>query len=250
MAPTRRVPTAAARRRLLPLAAATALPLLGAGAALGAGPVNGSVAGPVTAISGQTFRLTTPLSPTGGSTVRVVAETAITEQQKGSLADVKKGVCANALGTKAKNGAIAATRVMLSQPLGGACGARFRVGGGPGGPPGGRPPGGGTYRSPRTGTPPVGFDGLGFANGTVTSVKGSTVTLHDRTGTHAVTVSTKTAFSKTVRVAFSAIKVKACAFVRGTSADKGVTVKAQAISLSQPTGTGANACATPRIRRR
>jgi hypothetical protein len=49
-----------------------------------------------------------------------------------------------------------------------------------------------------------------------------------------VTLSSKTAYTKTVTVGASAIKAKLCAFVRGTSTDKGVTISAQNVSLSKP----------------
>ena len=60
-----------------------------------------------------------------------------------------------------------------------------------------------------------------------------------------VAIAAKAQFTKTVQVGASAIKVKLCAFVRGTSADKGVTVAAQTIGLSKP---GANGC-NPGFRR-
>ena len=53
--------------------------------------------------------------------------------------------------------------------------------------------------------------------------------------TTTVTVSSKTALDETKTVKASAIAVKMCAFVNGTSADKGVTVKASRIALSTET---------------
>ena len=90
-----------------------------------------------------------------------------------------------------------------------------------------------------------GFAGFGFATGAITEIKGSTLTLHGQRGSASVTVSAKAQLTKTVSVGASAIKVKVCAFVRGTSSDKGITVAAQDVGLSKP---GPGGC-TPRFRR-
>jgi hypothetical protein len=209
--------------------------LAGATAATAAAPVAGSVAGPVVTIQGKTFTVTTTLSPTGKSKVTVTSKTTITAQAAGTRADVKKGACVVATGTK-KGTAVAATRVSLMSKSGGQCGGRPGGGGGTGRPGGGTPPaGGGGF------TPPA---NLGFAAGAVSAIKGSTVTVKGQRGTTTVTLSAKTAISKTVSVGASAIKAKLCAFVAGTSADKGVTISAQNVSLSKPSSTGC----TPRRR--
>jgi hypothetical protein len=144
-----------------------------------------------------------------------------------ALADVKKGACVMATGTK-KGTAVAATRVSITTASGGQCGQRPGGGGGtrPGG--GGTPPGGGLGGG--GGTPPANF---GIANGTVSAIKGSTLTVKGQQGSTTVTLSSKTAYTKTVSVSASAIKAKLCAFVRGTSADKGVTISAQNVTLSK-----------------
>jgi hypothetical protein len=221
--------------------AATAVVAIGAvlaSAAAAATPVNGSVAGPVVAVKGKTFTVTTTLSPTGKSTATVTSKTTITTQETGKLADVKKGVCVMATGTK-KGTAVAATRVTITTASGGQCGQRPGGGGGrPGG--GGTPPGGGLGGGGGGGAgPPANF---GIANGTVSAVKGSTVTVKGRQGTTTVTLSSKTVYTKSVSVGGSAITTKACAFVRGTSADKGVTISAQNVSLSKPVS---GKCTTP-----
>jgi hypothetical protein len=220
--------------------AATAVVAIGAvlaSAAAAATPVNGSVAGPVVAVKGKTFTVTTTLSPTGKSKATVTAKTTITTQETGKLADVKKGVCVMATGTK-KGTAVAATRVTLTTASGGQCGQR--PGGGGGRPGGGTPPGGGLGGGGGAGAgPPANF---GIANGTVSAVKGSTLTVKGRQGSTTVTLSSKTVYTKSVSVGASGIKAKLCAFVRGTSADKGVTISAQNVSLSKPVS---GACTTP-----
>jgi hypothetical protein len=221
------------RRASILSAGVAASIIAGAGTALAAGPVSGSIAGPVTSVKGSVFKVSTSLSPTGTATVQVGSATAIVSQETAAKGDVKNGVCVTAIGTKAKT-AIAATRIMLTQPVEGSCanfGGRRRPPAGsgqrPANPPQGqRPPGNG-------------FANFAFANGSVTAVKGSTLTVHGRTGTTTVTVSTKTQLLKTVTVAASAIRLKMCAFVQGTSADKGVTVKAQRVNLSP---AGPNGC--------
>ena len=208
---------------------------LGTGLAAAATPVSGSVAGPVTLVKGNTFKLTTTLSPTGSSTVAVGSTTVITDQVVVPHGALKKGTCVMATGKKNAKGVVTATRVTVSQAVKGSCTSGFSRGGGtrPTGPPSGS--GSGSQR------PPGGFSGsanFGFAFGKVTKLKGSTLTVTGFRGTTTVTVPAKTQILKTERVNSSAIVVKICAFVRGTSTDKGVKVKAQDVSLSKPTKTG------------
>jgi len=192
-------------------------------AASAAHPVQGSVAGPVTSVRGSTFSLKTPLSPTGSSKVTVTAKTTITKQVSGTRADLAKGTCVMAAGTK-KGRAVAATRITV---IGRQCANGFRRGNSPPRRQGGgtRPPQGRRF------TPPANF---AFAFGTIQKVSGSTLTLKGFQGTTSVVVWSKTEIGKTARVKRSAIAAKECAFVRGTSADKGITVLAADVSLSDP----------------
>jgi hypothetical protein len=215
---------------------ASAVVAVSASVAAAAGPVAGSVSGPVTSVKGKTFKLTTPLSPTGSSTVSVGSATTITEQVTGARGDVRNGACVTAIGQKNSKGIVTATRVTITQPVKGQCVGGFGARGGNGPRPGGTQP-------PRNGTgrPPGGFGGLanfGFASGKVTAVKGDTVTVKGQAGKTSVTLTKKSQFTKTERVGSSAIAVKLCAFVRGTSADKGVTVKAADVSLTKPSSRG------------
>jgi len=219
------------------LAAATALV---ATAAASAAPVQGSISGPITAVKGSTFTVKTTLSPTGSSKVTVGSKATVTEQKTGTAADLKKGTCVTAMGTKAKT-TVAAQRISLRPAVKGSCTGGFGRGGRPGSggtrPPGsgsgsGSGSGGGSGRGGGSGfTPPANF---GFASGQITAVKGSTLTVKGFNGTTTVTVSGKTAITKTVDVGASAIAEKMCAFVFGTSSDKGKTVTAQTVSLTEP----------------
>jgi hypothetical protein len=213
-------------------------------AAAAAMPVQGSVVGPVVAVKGKTFTITTPASlnvPKNRSTVTVDSKTMITEQGSANASDVKKGLCATAFGTRNSKGVVAAQRITLVSPVKGSCTSGFGnrqrpgSGNGTGTPPsnGQRPPGG-------YGGGGFGSNGnFGFAAGTITAVKGSTLTVKGPRGTTSVTVSKQTQVERTLKVSAAAIKLKLCAFVRGSSSDKGVTVAAQSIALSKP---GANGC--------
>lgn len=208
------------RRSVLVLAAALCgFVALGADVATGASPVSGFVSGMITSVKGSTFTVSTTVSPTGKSKVSVGSKTTIVEQEPGTRSDVKKGVCAMATGTK-KGSVVTATRLSIR----GRCAV-----------PNGRP--GGAGRRPGSGslTPPA---NLGFAFGTVSKVDGSTVTVKARQGSTTVALTGKTQITRTVVVHMSAVKVKLCAFVRGTSSDGGVTVQAQQVQLSQPFGGG------------
>jgi hypothetical protein len=199
-----------------------------ASGATAASPVEGSVAGPVVKVAGDTFTLATPASlnvPKNRSTVDVVSSTVITEQQTLSRSDVKTGLCASAFGTRNSKGVVASQRITLTAPVKGSCTAGSRFGGGG---TGRFPPGGGSF----------GSSNFGFAFGKITKVKGTTFTVKGARGTTTVTDSAKTQVSRTVKVGKSAIRLKECAFVRGTSTNKGATVKAQSIALSQPVSGG------------
>jgi hypothetical protein len=218
--------------------AACAVALLGAGvaftasAAEAAKPVVGSVSGPITSVKGARFTLTTTLSPTGTSTVSVGSKTVITEQVPGTIADVKKGACVTALGQKSATGTIAATRITLTQPVKGQCTGGFGRRPGGGRPPNAPPRGSGAGRpSGRFGG---GFANFGFAFGEVSAAKGDTVTVKGSQGSTTVALSKKTQVGEVKRLGSAAIDPKLCAFVQGTSGNRGVTVAATAVGLSKP----------------
>jgi len=207
---------------------------LATAAALGATtPTQGSIAGPVTTVKSGTFTVKTSLSPTGSALVKTNAKTTISRQITAKRTDLKSGVCVTANGLKNSKGVVAATRVTVSYPTKGSCGGRV----------GGTPPRGNGSPTPQ---PPSGAQrpaNAGFAAGMVSSIKGSTLTVTGRDGkTSTVTVSSKTSIRKTASVKPSQVGVKECAFVRGTSTDKGITVLATNVSLSQPVN---GSCSTP-----
>lgn len=213
--------------------------LLLAPAASAATPVSGSVSGPVVAVKGSTFTITTKLSPSGKSLVSA-GSARITEQAAAPKSALKVGACVMATGAKNSKGVVAATRIGISEAVKGKCGGGFGFGRGGGAGSGNRPPGGGT--------PPPGGGGngggfqrpgnFGFAFGQVTKVSGTTLTVKGtdfrtkKATTTTVTVSSKTTLSESKTIKATAVQTKMCAFVRGTSPDKGVTVKATDVSLT------------------
>ncbi len=220
--------------------AATAIAAVAAGVAAAAKPVSGTIGGPITAVSGQTFTLKSSLSPKGHAKVHVASKTAITEQVTGTHADLKTGTCMFALGQKNKQGVVQAMRVMLSRPVKGKCTAGFgaRPSGGPPGQQGARRPPQGAGRPPQGSGPPGNFANFGLATGAITAVKGTAVTLHNQNGTAKVTLQAKAQIIKTAMATISAVHVGMCAFVQGTSTDKGANVTAQTVQLSKPASRG------------
>ena len=209
----------------------------------------GSVSGPIVSVQGKTFTLKTSMTSTGKSTVTIGSAT-ITDEEQAPRSSLKVGSCVAAMGTRNSKGVVTADRITISSPVKGQCGGGFfggRGGGRPGGngpPPGarggyGRPPGGFGQGPPGGGFGPGRGGNSGFAFGSVTKVSGSTLTVKGSFGqtttSTTVTVTPKTSLLQTVSAGPSAIKVKLCAFVLGTSSDKGVTVKATRISLTPET---------------
>jgi len=213
------------------VAACMAIGLVGVGAgAAAATAVSGSVAGAVTSVAGATFTIKTTVTSTGSSTVRLSSTTAITKQAAGTQANLKKGDCVRASGT-ASGTAVAATQIVITGVNASQCSTGFGGGNGP--------PQGAASGSGGGGFTPSGNGG--FAFGTISAVKGSTLTVTGRFGAKSVVVSSKTAVLTTVSAKPPAITVKECAFVRGTSSDNGLTVAATNVSLSAPTKDGCSA---------
>lgn len=230
------------------MAAFAACVLVPAGVASAAAPVQGSLFGPVVSVSGSTFTIITSLSPTGKSKVSD-SSAKVTEQTTAPRSSLKVGACVQATGSRNSKGVVAASRITISAPSGGSCtnGLAGRGGNRPRGatpPSGSRTPPAGGFR--RTGN-------FGFAFGSVTKISGSTLTVKGtRFGSSApqtttVTVSSKTSLLHIATVKTSTIQVKMCAFVNGTSTDKGVTVKATRVALTQETkGSCTNGFGPPR----
>lgn len=212
---------------------AVAVPIAACAVGVGiaaAAPTRGSISGPITAVDGSTFKVKTSLSPTGTSTVTVGKKAAVVEQRTGTQSDLKKGVCVMATGTT-KNKVVDAARISITGLK--SCTNPFR-GQRPGARNGGTPParpGGNGNGNPNGFQRPA---NVGIAFGTVTAVKGSTLTVKGFRGTTTVAVNGKTAITETADVGTSALAKNLCAFVFGTSSDKGVTVQATNVELSKP----------------
>jgi hypothetical protein len=209
--------------------ACVAIGLVCVGAVAAATAPSGSVAGAVTAASGATFTVKTTVTSTGSSKVKLSSKTAITKQAAGNRSNLKAGDCVRASGT-ASGTAVAATQIVITGVTASQCSAGF----------------GGTHAAPQGGGAGAGAAGLasrsgGIALGTISAVKGSTLTVTGRFGAKSVVVSSKTTILKTVSAAATAISVKECAIVRGTSSDDGATVVASNVSLSAPTKDGCSA---------
>lgn len=110
----------------------------------------GFAAGKVTAVSGSTItvqvehRTASSAAPTSTvDTVHVTSATTYTTTVTATRAAVKVGLCAAAFGRTDSTGAVSATRLELSSPVGGSCttGFRGRLGGGGGGANAGGPNG-------------------------------------------------------------------------------------------------------------
>jgi len=235
--------------KLAPLALAAVAGLAFTAVAVAA-PVSGSVVGPIVSVDGASFRLTTPLSPTGASNVSIGSATVLTEQVAASRSSIHAGDCVTALGTRTGSG-VSAFRITISQPVEGKCTGGFGGRGGPGPRPGsgglrgnGRLGGSGTPPQRPQGGAPGGFaaGNFGFASGGVTSVGGNTLTVQrkqsGKTTKSVVTITKQTSFTEIDRVGSGSVKTKLCAFVYGTSSDRGKTVQAQTISLSKPRANG------------
>jgi hypothetical protein len=191
--------------------------------AAGAASSQGFISGPIVAVSGSTFTVSTTLSPTGKSKVSLGSKTTMSEQKTGSLSDLKKGVCVSASGTKSGT-KITATRISVTSSC------ANRPSGGP------RPGGGFNANLPAN---------VGFATGTISGKSGSSLVVKTQTGSSTVVVNSKTQVTKSVKVTSSALKLKLCAFVRGTSSDGQKSVQAQLVQL---TATVNGACTGPRGR--
>ncbi len=209
-------------------------------------PVQGSLFGPVVSVSGSTFTITTSLSPSGKSKISAGSAT-ITEQAAAPKSSLKVGACVMASGARNSKGVVTATRISISQPVKGSCTNGFGARRG-----GVRP----TRPAGTPGTPPAGgFNrggNFGFAFGSVTKVSGSTLTVKgvsfgsSKATTTTVDLSSKTSLTETKTVKASAVETKMCAFVNGTSTDKGLTVKATRVALSPETnGTCTNGFRRP-----
>jgi len=193
------------------------------------GARRGATVGELVQINGTNLIVNTA---NGDVTVAVTAATPVTRTRTGSVADITKGSCITATGSKDATGALTATGVLLSPSVNGSCNAGpFGGGGGARGSFSPNPD-----RSPRpspSGTPPA------FARGTVTNVAGTAVSIQDTQG-GAVTITVPTTVQVNVSQTITAadLAVGNCVVAAGQKDSAGV-VQARSVNVFPP---GANGC--------
>lgn len=174
-------------------------------------------AGQLVQINGQTLILS---NANGDTTVSYTSSTPITQSSTGSFADIATGVCISATGQKDSSGHVTAAQVTVRNSSSGSCAANG-IFGGPNAPGG---PGSGATRTPNPNrTPPPQAANLGRANGLVTAVDGTTVTVQDQSGgTTTVTVPTTVRVSRINVVEASALQTGDCVAATGQKSASGV----------------------------
>lgn len=187
----------------------------------GGGP-GGGTAGTINSINGDTLILTTP----NGSMVKVVASssTTITTASPGSVSDIHPGDHVVVMGTTSGSStALTPARITDSGSVTAATGAGPLGAGGP--PPGAGSPAGTT-----------GGGSFGFAEGTVSTVNGSTLAITESSGaTVSVTTSSATSVTTVSPASLAALSTGQDVRVVGTTAGDG-TVAATAIMEGQDAG--------------
>ncbi|HZS14493.1 MAG TPA: hypothetical protein VFC09_07845 [Candidatus Dormibacteraeota bacterium] len=190
----------------------------------------GAAAGQLVQINGSTLIVSTS---NGDATVAFTGSTPVTKTRTGSVADITKGSCVTATGTKDASSVLTASTVLLSPPVNGSCTAGPFGGNGP--RPSFSPRPNATARPTPSGVPQA------FARGQVAAVTGTQVTLTTANGA-ATTITVPT----TVRVAVSEaitsadLSVGDCVVAAGPK-DASGTVQARSINVVPP---GANGCNT------
>ena len=217
-----------------------------AGGGAAGGPNAPAASGLIAAVSGSTMQVQSQQS--GQVAVSWSTATSFTDTVSTTVSAVKAGDCvfaAGPAGTSPSATTFTAATISVTPPVNGACGFAGRGGGarpsGSGLPGGGRPSGA-----------PGGGAGTAVANGSVTSVSGSTIVVAARAGgstptSRTVTVGTSTRLTTVASATASAAKVGQCATVQGT-ADSTGTVAAKTVRITAPVngqcggrfGAGAN----------
>jgi Domain of unknown function (DUF5666) len=197
----------------------------GDGAAAGGGARPGA-AGQVAAISGTTMQVQSQQA--GQVAVTWTSSTSFSHGVEMTLSAVKSGDCVIATAPSEPSGpSFTATAVSISSPVNGQCGGGQRPSGQrPSGFPSGGP-GGGQGRA-------------AFANGTVSSVSGSTIVIAARqpgsngaTTDRSVTVDGSTKLTTQQATTASSLKVGLCVAAQG-SADSTGAVTATSVRMSDP----------------
>ena len=180
-----------------------------------------AAAGQLVQINGMTLILS---NANGDSTVTYTSATTITQTSTATVSDIATGVCITATGQKDSTGHVTAASVTVRNASNGACtgGAFF---GGPGG-------GGGASRTPNPNfTPPPQAANLGRANGLVTAVSGTAVTVQlNSGGSITITVPTTVRVSRVDTVDVSALQTGECVAAVGAKDSAGV-VAARSLTI-------------------
>ncbi|HEX6537689.1 MAG TPA: hypothetical protein VF155_00730 [Candidatus Dormibacteraeota bacterium] len=217
-------------------AAGTTAPKASATPSAGARRLGNAAAGQLVQINGQTLILS---NANGDTTVAYTSSTTISQTSTATFADITTGVCMTATGTKDSSGHVTASSVTVRNAANGSC-AGSAIFGGPGGPGG---PNAGTRTPNPNRTPPPQAANIGRANGMVTAVNGTSVTVQPATGASVtVTVPTTVRVSKTDTVGASALQTGECvAAVGSTNSAKVVQARSLTIVPAGPSGcfTGA-----------
>ena len=161
--------------------------------------------------------------------------TSFTDTVSTTLSAVKAGDCVFATGPSGSSTSattFTAATLSVTPPVNGACGAAGRAGGQGTGAPRSGFPGGGN----RPSGAPGGAAGAAVANGSVTSVSGSTIVIASRAGgstpaSRTVTVGGSTTLTTLASSTSSAVKVGKCATVQG-KADTSGTVAATTVRIT------------------
>jgi len=188
----------------------------------GARAFNGAF-GQLVQIKGQTLIVS---NAQGDSTVDYTSSTVITQTSTATFADITSGECLTATGTKDSSGQVTASNVTVRNAVNGSCSAAALFG--PGGPGGGR--NGGAPRTPNpNASPRPSFSppaNLGRANGLVTGVDGTSVTVQDTSAsggatTTTITVPTTVRVSRVDTVDSSALQTGECVTAAGQKDSSG-----------------------------
>lgn len=195
--------------------------------------------GQLVQIKGQTLIVS---NAQGDTTVTYTSSTPITQTSTATFADITTGECLSATGTKDSSGAVTASNVTVRNAVNGSCSAASLFG--PGGPGGGN---GGATRTPNPNrTPNPSFAppaNLGRANGLVTAVNGTSVTVQEQspgggTTSTTITVPTTVRVSRVDTVDSSALQTGECVTAAGQKDSSG-TVQARALTIVP---AGPNGC--------
>jgi hypothetical protein len=224
----------------------------GGGVGPGAGANAPAASGLIAAITGSTMQVQSQQN--GQVAVSWGTATSFTDTVSTTMSAIKAGDCVFATGPSGSTVAattFTAATLSVTPPVNGACGAAGRGGGGPGqgtGAPRSGFPGGGN----RPSGAPGGAAGAAVANGSVTSVSGSTIVIASRAGgsnptSRTVTVGGSTTITTLAKATSSAVKIGKCATVQG-KADTTGTVAATTVRITNPVngqcggrfGAGAN----------